>query len=61
MRSKDEIPTNAMGFMLHREHDEEAGILIAMRFSDGRDSRGGGTGPLGGGSNVSGGGAWSGP
>jgi len=45
VRSKDEIPTNAMGFMLHREHDEEAGILIAMRFSDGRDSRGGGTGP----------------
>jgi len=41
VRSKDEVPTSAMGFMPHREHDEEAGIQIVMRFSDGRDSRGG--------------------
>ena len=33
-----------MGFAQYRERDEGTGIQIAMRFSDGRESRGG-TGP----------------
>lgn len=43
VRSKDEIPPDAMGFM-HREPGEDTGIQISVRFSDGRDTRGG-TGP----------------
>jgi hypothetical protein len=46
VRSKDEIPPQMMGFGPHREHgDEDPGIQISIRFSDGRDSRGGGLGP----------------
>lgn len=44
VRSKDDISPEMMGFMRH-EHGEDTGIQIALRFSDGRDSRGGGTGP----------------
>ena len=44
VRSKDEIPPDAMGFAAYRERDEDAGIQIGIRFSDGRESRGG-TGP----------------
>jgi hypothetical protein len=44
VRSKDEITPEAMGFAAYRGHDEDAGIHIGIRFSDGRES-GGGTGP----------------
>jgi hypothetical protein len=45
VRSKDEIEPSAMGFPYSRERDEEAGIQIGLRFSDGRDSHDSGTGP----------------
>jgi hypothetical protein len=45
VRSKDEIPPDMMGFGLHREPGDDPGIQIGIRFSDGRDSRGGGRGP----------------
>ncbi|HEV2217103.1 MAG TPA: hypothetical protein VGV88_05960 [Candidatus Dormibacteraeota bacterium] len=41
MRSKDDIPPEAMGFVPGQGHDEDMGIQIAIHFSDGRDSRGG--------------------
>jgi hypothetical protein len=45
VRSKDEIPPHMMGFGPYREHGDDAGIQVSIRFSDGRDSRGGGPGP----------------
>ncbi len=45
VRSKDEIPPHMMGFGPHREAGDDAGIQVSIRFSDGRDSRGGGPGP----------------
>lgn len=42
VRSKDRIPPESMGFPgPGREPDWGAGIQIGIRFSDGRDSRGG--------------------
>ena len=45
VRSKDEIRPDMMGFGPHREHGDDAGIQVSIRFSDGRDSRGPGLGP----------------
>jgi hypothetical protein len=45
VRSKDEIPPEMMGFGPYREHSANTGIQLSIRFSDGRDSRGGGAGP----------------
>ncbi len=45
VRSKDEIRPDMMGFGPHREHGDDAGIQVSIRFSDGRDSRGAGLGP----------------
>jgi hypothetical protein len=44
VRSKDEIPPQMMGFGPYREAGDEQGIQITIRFSDGRDSLGGGLG-----------------
>ena len=45
VRSKDEIPPEKMGFGPHREGAEDAGLQVTIRFSDGRDTRGGALGP----------------
>lgn len=45
VRSKDDIPMEQMGWRPPREREEDAGVQINVRFSDGRDSRGGGFGP----------------
>ena len=45
VRSKDDIPPEAMGLGPHSEHGDDEGIQITIRFSNARDSRAAGLGP----------------